>query len=209
MGATRWGLGALALFAALAVIAFTVAGLGRNSAFAQTPFKRDPGRYEELLAQKLGITVERLREAQKAARDQMIDDAVADGQLTQEQAARLKSKDVGAARGLALGRGGALLHALNAVRGAGAEAIGVPREELSQELRAGKSLAEIAGENNIDRDDLEERLRKSLGAAIDKAEAEGHVTADQASRLKQAVDQRIDEIIEHEGGLKGRGLRFR
>lgn len=50
------------------------------------------GEYQGFLADALGITVEELQAAQLKARDAMIDKAVADGTLTQEQADLMKAR---------------------------------------------------------------------------------------------------------------------
>src|SRR5687767_4747354 len=100
----KFGLGGLTLFVASAVVAFGIVSLGSGGAFAQTPGDSPRARHNELLAQKLGISVTQLEAAQKAARDQMIDDALAAGRITAEQAAKLKSAEPGELRGAIFGR---------------------------------------------------------------------------------------------------------
>src|SRR5690606_33371471 len=103
-----WGLGVLGL-AAAGAIAFAVTNIG-GSASAQTgrdgPLSHEK-RYRELLADELGISVEKLTEAELAARDRLVDEALAEGRLGDRQARHLKSLDAG--EGLHLWLGGHML----------------------------------------------------------------------------------------------------
>jgi hypothetical protein len=185
-----------------------VGAIGHHSgrAFAQTPGgPKDPGRYEEILAQKLGITVEQLRAAQLAARDELLAEAVANGRLTQEQADKIKNaRDAG--QGLFKGNlpllKGPRIAALRNVFGAAAEAIGITEQQLFEGLRAGKSIAEIAEENDVDRDDLEEDILDSLTEAIDQAQTDGKITAEQATRLKNGLAEHIDQVLDRKPNLE-------
>ena len=210
MGWIKWGLAGLAVSVALGAVAFGAFGGNAGMALAQVPGgPKDPGRYEELLAQKLGVTVEKLREAQLAVRDEMLAEAVKNGRLTQEQADKLKAAGANGNRGLferdARMLKGPVMAGLRNAIGAAAEAIGITEQQLLEGLRAGKSIAEIAEENDVDRDDLEADILKSLTAAIDKAQADGNLTADQATKLKAGLQEHIDQALDHKGGEK----RFR
>ena len=94
----RWGLGVVGL-AAVGAIAIAAVGIG-GSASAQTPSNANGNttpreQYREALAEELGISVDQLTSAQTAARDKVIDDAVAAGKITQEQADKMKSMQFG------------------------------------------------------------------------------------------------------------------
>jgi hypothetical protein len=165
---------------------------------------RDPGAWQERLADELNVSVATLEAAQEAARDKAVDEAVAAGRLTPQQGERLKSFDFGDGPGFLRDAGKRVINALHNVFGAAADVIGITPAELKEELASGKSLAEIAKDNGVDRDDLEEDLLDAIEAQIDKAAADGLITQDQATRLKTGVAGRIDQIIDHEGGFKGR-----
>jgi hypothetical protein len=166
-----------------------------------------PGRYEELLAQSLGISVERLRDAQKVARDQMIQEAVQSGRLTQEQADRLKNRQPGQLFDRNFQKfPGPIAAGLRNVFAAAAKAIGITEQQLSEGLRSGKSIAEIADDNNVDRDDLIDEMLDELNAAIDQAQRDGKITAEQATRLKQGLEDHIEKAVDHKGG-EGRPFR--
>src|SRR4051812_18475810 len=90
----KLGLGVFGVAVAATVLAFGLLGLGTSSA-APGPGgggKKDGifATYQTVLAQKLGITVDALKAAEKATRDQLIDNAVNTG-LTKAQGEALKS----------------------------------------------------------------------------------------------------------------------
>ena len=213
MGWIKWALGGLAVAVGLVVIAGAV-GHHSGIALAQTPGggPRDPGRYEQILAQKLGITVEKLREAQLAARDEMLAEAVKNGALTQEQADKIKNARAAGGPGLFKGNlqvfKGPRMAALRNVMGAAAEAIGITEQQLFEGLRAGKSIAEIADEHDVDRDDLEDDILDSLTEAIDQAQTDGKITAEQAARLKNGLTEHIDQVLDREPNLDERKRDF-
>ncbi|MPZ49817.1 MAG: hypothetical protein GEU75_11085 [Dehalococcoidia bacterium] len=168
--------------------------------------------WEEALAGKLGVSVEILKAAQKAAFEQAINEAVAAGRLTEQQGERLKSRagdrgfpGFGRGPGMAKAAGKGIIEALRTALSAAAEVIGISEDELKQELRSGKSVAEIAAANGVERDDLEEELTDALKAAIAAAQADGKITAEQAARLTNALEEHIDKAIDHKGGLKEPG----
>ena len=91
----KWGLGAIGVGVA-GLIAVTALGLGGASAQTPSPADGDgPGRYAELLAEELGISVEELNEARLNARNAAIDEAVDAGKLTEEQGEEMKSRELG------------------------------------------------------------------------------------------------------------------
>jgi hypothetical protein len=197
----KYGLAGLALFVASGAVAFGVVSLG-GSALAQVGGNSPKERYDELLAEKLGISLTELQTAQKAARDQLIDDAVAAGRLTPEQAAKLKSAEPGAPHGLAFNRakgapgvGVAIKNAL----GAAAEALGMTPQALWTELQTGKSLAVIAEAKGIDSDELTESIVESIEADLQQAVTNGRLTQAQADRLSEGLEDRIAQMIEREG----------
>src|SRR5690349_12195528 len=90
----KLGLGVFGVAVAFAVVSFGLLGLGTTSA---APGPGGGGKdgifadYQTALAGKLGITVDALKAAEKATRDQLIDNAVAAGKLTKTQGDALKS----------------------------------------------------------------------------------------------------------------------
>ena len=100
MGIVKWGVAAVGVIAVTAIIGFGLLSSGSTAQAADPPGGNGTGsKYEDLLAQKLGITTAQLQAAQKAAIDQMVDNAVTAGTLTPAEAAKIKSMDANGPRG--------------------------------------------------------------------------------------------------------------
>jgi polyhydroxyalkanoate synthesis regulator phasin len=166
----------------------------------------DPARYETVLAQKLGVTVEVLRNAQTAARNQLIDEAVAAGNLTQEQADRLKNLQPGQIKDRLANGAGAIVRGVHDVFGAAADVLGLTNQQLMQELRNGKSLAQIGQEKNVSRDQLRAAILSESRVQLDEAVSGGKLTQQQADTIYNGLTQRIDQIIDRTGPVRGERL---
>src|SRR4051812_41460904 len=97
MKVMRLGLGVFGVAVAAGVLMFGVLGFGTAGA-APGPNPGGPGGrgmhlgdMQAALAAKLGISVDTLKAAETAARNQLIQDAVGAGKLTQAQADALKN----------------------------------------------------------------------------------------------------------------------
>jgi polyhydroxyalkanoate synthesis regulator phasin len=206
----KWGLGFVGLGVA-GVIAVTALGFGGAS--AQTPSDQDGSRvqrYEEILAGKLGVTVDELHTAQKDARDQMIDEAVQAGKITPEQGEKLKSLDLGAGLRMRLGDGpGARIrHAIVDVFNTASDIVGVPVDQLRSRLQGGESLADIAQSQGISADSLQAQMVAKLTTDINQAVTDGKIDQPAADKLLSNLDQRVQQLINHEGGFgQMKGLR--
>jgi hypothetical protein len=190
--------GVLAVGAVVAVISPV------SSVFAQTPppsgtpgAKVDRGAdYLAKLAANLGVTVDALKAANAKTAGQLVDDAVAAGRLTADQAAQAKARIAAGGGGVfgfgiphfggkgpggpgAQGQGGTpggpgprfgerRGPAGGGIEGTAAAAIGIDVATLQSELRAGKSLAEIAIAHGKTRDALKAALSANQGQKLDQ-----------------------------------------
>ena len=201
----RWTAAALGLFVASGVVAFGVASL-TGKAEAQTPPDREALHvsYEQALAAKLNVGVDTLRAAQKEARDEVIAQMVAAGQITPEVAEKLKSAERSGFGGRLFGgdrhRAGRILH--NVIE-AVAAVIGVDKTDVVTALRDGQSPAQFAESHGIDHSTLVANLTTVLQAKIADALAQGTITQEQADKLSQALSEKIDKAVDHEGGSGG------
>jgi polyhydroxyalkanoate synthesis regulator phasin len=203
----KWGLGALGLTLVTGIIAVSTGAFG-GIASAQEP--GEPGArheaYQEKVAEKLGVTVEELQAAHKAARDEMIDEAVAAGRITAEQGEKLKNGEMGDFR----------RHGPERIKGAvmnvfqtAAEILGLSSEEVRAGLQEGKSLNDLATEQGVG--NLEAQLVARLTADIQAKLADGSITQAQADRMLENLPERIANLVDHEGGKAGDRMpgRFR
>jgi hypothetical protein len=147
--------------------------------------------WQEAFAKELGVSVDDLLPAAKAASIAAIDAAVAAGDLTEERATALKEKiDAaegngcrffghsfgGIGHGLKVHFGGPLLSVA-------AEALGIEPGELVQALRSGDSLQDVATAQGKDYDAVSQAIHDAVKTRLDAAVADG---------LDQA---RADEIL--------------
>lgn len=154
--------------------------------------------YQRDLAQNLGITVEQLRAARQKTALQLIDERLAAGAITAEQAQRAKDK-VNASQGAcaAIGqRQAAKAEIGKAELKAVARRLGITEKELVQELKGGKSLAQVAQARNVSRDQLKATLHDTFKAELDKRVAAKKLTQDQANTALAAFDARLDTLID-------------
>ena len=198
----KWGLAAFGLAAVAGIIALGAAVFG-GVAQAQEPPEQDSSwheLYQEALAGKLGISVEELQTAQAEARAQMIDDAVASGRITEEQAERMRNAEPGDLR---RGFGMRVRHAIGNAFQSAAEILGLTTEEVREGLAEGKSLNDLAVDQGVS--DLEAQLVAELTADIQAKVADGTITQEQADRMIGNLADRVANLVDHEGGkFRGR-----
>jgi hypothetical protein len=215
--------------AAIALSGALVAG-GTGAAIAAVS-KDDAGRAEQEVlddaAKRLGVTSDKLRDALSAAQDAQLDKAVKDGDLTQKQADGLKAMRkesgsvLGGPRGLLklhggphpFGRGkglhgGPVLAGPKAgVVGDLADALGVSTVKLFEQLRDGKSIADVAKAQGKSLDSVRSSVKAAAKKRFDKAVADGDLTRKQADRMLEHLGARL-ENLDAKRGLLPRRHRF-
>lgn len=159
---------------------------------------------EELLAEALGITVEELQVAKEAVRIAAVEQAVADGLITQEQADQILSGEGrrGGHRGMSGFAGTKDEHdaLLAAELGITGDELTAAREEVNdarvQELidagvltqeQADMAQARRDVQSYLDTDALNEMIQAAYQEAIDQALADGVITQEQADELASNV----------------------
>lgn len=76
-----------------------------------------------------------------------------------------------------------------------AQILGLDSQSFGQELKSGKTLAQIAAAKGIDANTLTQKLQSALNDRIDKAVASGKLTADKAEQIKAKEDSEIIQKI--------------
>ena len=119
-----------AALAALGLAAVALGGAVTSAQGGDGPM----GTFLAKVAEKLGVSEDKLNTAVQEAQSDMIDEAVAEGRLTQDQAAQMKE---GIAQGDLLfpfgGRGGGS-YAGGVIPQAAAQVLGMTQDEVMQEL---------------------------------------------------------------------------
>jgi uncharacterized protein (DUF433 family) len=77
-----------------------------------------------------------------------------------------------------------------------AQIIGITPRALVQELRSGKTIAEVATEHGVQPQAVIDALERAATTRIEAAQAAGKITAERAERLKQRVTTVIPRIVE-------------
>jgi polyhydroxyalkanoate synthesis regulator phasin len=192
----------LMIAAAVAVLGLATVAIGG----AITSAQEGDGPIGTLLAKvadKLGVSEEELQTAFDEVRDETIDEKVAEGLLTEEQAERLRER---AAEGGLLfprpsGEGrfhprqGACQRGTGLVIEAAAQVLDMPKEELVEELKDGNSLAKVAEAQGMSVEEFEAALLEQVNVQLDEMVADGTITQEQADRILQGIEDRIDRVV--------------
>jgi hypothetical protein len=204
-----------------AVVAAGIAAVGTGAAFATGTFgsSQTPQQRQEVLLQdlagKLGVTVDKLKEAIKGVAGDQIDQALADGKITQAEADALKQKleagtlpfGLGAGIG-GFGRGHGGMFGGGMQLDAAATYLGVTQAELRTELQAGKTLAQVAQDKGKTVAGLEQAMIDAQQADLDQAVKDGKLTAAEETTILADLKNRIDAIVNGtkpagRGGMRG------
>ena len=188
--------------AAVAVLGLATVAIGG----AITSAQEGDGPIGTLLAKvadKLGVSEEELQTAFDEARDETIDEKVAEGLLTEEQAERLKER---AAEGGLLfprpsgeegfhPRQGACQRGTGLVIEAAAQVLDMPKEELLDELKDGNSLAKVAEDQGMSVEEFEAALLEQVKLQLDEMVADDTIAQVLADRIYEGIEDRIDRIL--------------
>jgi polyhydroxyalkanoate synthesis regulator phasin len=153
---------------------------------------------EQSTAAAVGDRVDRITQALQGLVD--------DGTLTAEQQRRVaETLDAELPRrgpgGHGHGRGGKRLDL-----GAAAEVLGVSEDELHTALHEGKSLAQVAQEQDVERQALVDALVASAQERLAQAVTDGRLTQEEADARRAELPERIEQLVDREG-LPARGHR--
>lgn len=191
------------LILSVAALAAAVSLVGTGAALADDAPKQPT--LIDAVAAKLGLTPAQMQAAFKAALVERVDAKVAEGRLTPEQAARLKER-IANAQGLGLGARKAFHQHAKAFKarlaaktkqlGPVAELLKTTPAELRAELRAGKSLAEIAAAKGVSKTELVTAITAPVKERLAKAVASGRLTQARADELAQRLTERVTKLID-------------
>jgi hypothetical protein len=84
---------------------------------------------------------------------------------------------------------------LRGAAGVVTETIGIDRPTLRQELRSGKTIADVANEHNVDPQTVVDALVAAATKRLDAAVAAGRISSDRASKIEQRLPDRITKLV--------------
>lgn len=184
--------------ACLAAAVLVAATLG--AARAAVAAEPSPAAFLDRLADALGLPRDRVEAAMKQAALGALEDAVRAGRVSAERAERIRQR-IEQGRlwlGPHLGRGHGPWgrHAALGVIEPVARLLGLTPRQLLDELRQGKTLAQVAAAHGKSRDEVKEALRAAARQRLDRAVAAGRLTPEQAQARLQALEERLDALLD-------------
>jgi hypothetical protein len=92
---------------------------------------------------------------------------------------------------------------------AAAKYLGLTDKQLFSKLASGKSLADVAGDQNKSVDGLKTAIKNSVKSDLDAAVKAGKLTQSQESNILGKLDNRLDKLVNRKGLGPGPGLKHR
>lgn len=167
-------------------------------------------RFVGALASNLHVDESTLRAALVKTEQDLIDEAVQQGRLSADRAARLKERVAQhGGRGLGLLAERRPLHQAKRhgwLQGA-ATALGLTPAELRQRLHTGTSLNQLAQQLGKDPAAVKQAMQQSITERLQKAVERGRLSQQRAQALEQRLDERLDRLMSRTFGGGRAGQR--
>jgi hypothetical protein len=159
------------------------------------------GKLQEAIASILGISVEDYQAAIETAEDQVLEQAVADEWLTQEQADRLQERLDAVPEMGRFGKGFPGMIRMPGLRGESLYAVAAEQLDMSQSdlidaLQEGKSIAEVAAEKGVDPQTIADAYLAQVQEKLAEAVTDGDITQKQADAMLENMAERVAEQLE-------------
>ena len=183
--------------------------------------------FKETVAGILGISVEEYDTALNQARDQVLDKAVEEGNLTQSQADRIRQRadegfgpgmmGNGFARGM-MGGGfgrGMMGDSQDSLIAVAAGKLGMTVDELQTQLQDGKTVADLASEKGVDLKTIVDAFMATRQETLSQAVTDGKITQAQADQMLTNMREMVEDHLSGDmpalgpggcGGFGGRGM---
>ncbi len=207
------------------VVAVLAVGAVGGMALAQGGSDESSGwnlrdRLHAAIASILGISVEEYEAAIENAEDQVLEEAVADQWLTQEQADRLSERLDAAPKGDRFGWGFPMVRGIRGVHGdsldsIAAEKLGMELSDLMAEFQDGKSIADVAAEKGVNTQEIADAYLAQYEEKLADAVADEDITQKQADLMLENMAKQVANQLEaacggcFPGGFRGHGGRGR
>ena len=162
------------------------------------------GAFLERVANLLGIDASRLQDAIKQAQLDIVNEALADGRITEERADKARQRiEDGRGPGLRQrvqeGAQGRRHERRARIRGAiieqSATAIGITPEDLKTDLRGGSSIAEVASANGVAVDDVKAALLDAATQKLDQAVTNDRIDQAKADEMLEKLSANLDTLL--------------
>lgn len=193
--------GITALVAVVGLVTVTAVAFAQEPETSDGPFNFYE-RFRQALAGILGISVEEYDSAVEQAQGQVIDEALAEGWLTQDQADRMLERMAqGPGFGME-GMGGFMGRPGRGMGGGGvnlisvaADALGMSQDDLLAALQEGQTISDIASEQGVDPQTIADAYLAQLTENLNQAVEEGRLTQNQADWMLQQEQERLPDQL--------------
>jgi hypothetical protein len=214
-----WKIAGIAMLVAILGVATVGTMVFAQDAQDQPPTPFDfAAKFREAIATALGITVDQFDAAVEKAQNQVVDEAVTEGWLTNDQAEVLKWRldqqpqgkmwGFGGFGRFGFGRGmGGFLGGFGGdnVLSIAADKLDMSLTDLLNELQGGKTIADVAGEKGVDTQVIVDAAVDQLQTSLAQAVTNGNMTQTQADyMLAQAKTRITNELDSTWHGFGGR-----
>lgn len=173
-------------------------------------------RLHEAIAGVLGISVDEYDSAVDTAREQVLDEAVAEGVLTQERADLMQERAAegfgpGMQGGFFGGRGhGGMMGGFggrgdSSLLAIAAEQLGMTQEDLLAELQDGSTIADLAAEQGVELQDIADAYIAQRAEDLAAAVEAGRITQEQADAMLEHMSEEMLECLEGDFAFGGPG----
>ena len=215
-----WKIAGIAtLVAVLAVGALGTVALAQEGSTASSGWNLRE-KMQEAIASILGISVEDYQAAIETAEDQVLEQAVADEWLTQEQADKLHERLDAVPELGRFGKGFPGMPRMPGVRGESlytvtAEQLDMSQSDLIDALQEGKSIADVAAEKGVDPQTIADAYLAQVEEKLADAVTNGDITQKQADAMLENMAEHVANQLEAAcggclpGGFMGHGGRGR
>jgi hypothetical protein len=206
--------GIAALVAILGLMVVGAVALAQEEDVDSWPFQFRE-KLHEAIAGILGISVDEYDSAVDTARDQVLDEAVTSGWLTQDQADRMRER---ADEGWGLGSGPGMPPGFHGRRGGmpglegspyglkggaedslqaiAADQLDITVEDLLAQLQDGETIAALAQEKGVDPQSIADTYLDNLSSRLDEAVQNERLTQERADWMREQARERVTEQME-------------
>jgi molybdopterin converting factor small subunit len=76
-----------------------------------------------------------------------------------------------------------------------ADTIGIPAQELRQDVKGGQSISEVAEAHGVSTQTVVDAVVNDLSSRLDKAVTDGKISQERADKIKQRLPERITNLV--------------
>ena len=180
-----------------AAVGFVAAQTDDGSATVQA----DRSNFAARLAENLGITLEEFQAAVQQTQLGFVDEKLANGEITEEQAAQIRERIESGEGRFGPGHGRPGHNGCQRIVYQVAEIIGVAAGDVASALEQGETLAQIAEANGVSAEELAAALLSNLQEHLARAVEAGKIDQARADEKLANSAERIELAINNEGPL--------